>query len=82
MLHVPSRTPRLALSAAAVMLLLATALPVSLFAPATVLGDATWVVTSLADDGSEGTLRYAIDNSEDGDIVRFGDAEFVFTKVF
>jgi hypothetical protein len=71
MLHTPKRAPQRLLSAIATLTLLAAAVPIWVFAPAVVLGDATWVVTSLADDGGERTLRYAVDNSEDGDIIRF-----------
>ncbi|MCK5213022.1 MAG: hypothetical protein KAQ74_03785, partial [Dehalococcoidia bacterium] len=60
-----------AISAASIMVLLATALPLSLFTPSPALGDSTWVVTSLADNGGSNTLRHAVDNSEDGDIIRF-----------
>ncbi|MBN1856805.1 MAG: hypothetical protein JW846_07630 [Dehalococcoidia bacterium] len=65
------RTHWRAFSAATILVLLATALPLSLFTPSPALGDSTWVVTSLADDGGEDTLRYAVDNSEDGDTIRF-----------
>ena len=55
---------------AATILLLMTSTPLSLVNPAGVHADSR-VVTSLADDGSEGTLRYAIENSEPGDTITF-----------
>ena len=51
-------------------LLLATSLPLALLNPETILANQL-VVTSLADDGSPGTLRYAIENSEAGDTITF-----------
>jgi len=51
--------------------LLAGVSPTWLAAPGTAAADSTWTVVSLADDGSEGTLRYAIDNSAAGDLITF-----------
>jgi hypothetical protein len=56
---------------ATIILLLATTIASSFAAPPRVSGDSDWVVTSLADDGTEGTLRHAIDNSDEGDIITF-----------
>jgi hypothetical protein len=36
-----------------------------------VVKNTTWIVTSLADDGSLGTLRYAIANANSGDTINF-----------
>lgn len=36
----------------------------------------TWVVSSTADDGSAGTLRYAIDNSSANDVIQFSPSVF------
>jgi len=65
-----ARNLRRAGAIAATVLLLATSTPLSLVNPSGVLAD-SWVVTSLADDGSEGTLRYAIENSAEGDTITF-----------
>jgi len=51
--------------------LLAGTSPAWLIAPLPAEAQTTWVVTSLADDGGNGTLRYAIDNSEEGDTITF-----------
>ena len=61
---------RRTVAVAAALLLLVTSMPLSLLNPGAVLAD-EWVVTSLADDGSHGTLRYAIDNSDEGDTISF-----------
>lgn len=55
---------------AAILLLLVVSTPISLVNPGAVLAD-SWVVTSLADDGSPGTLRYAIHYSSEGDTISF-----------
>lgn len=65
-----ARILRQAAAIAATILLLATSTPLSLVNPTGVLADSR-VVTSLADDGSEGTLRYAIENSAAGDTITF-----------
>ncbi len=57
-------------ASAAVLLLLIVSLPISLVNPGAVLAGAR-VVTSLADDGSAGTLRYAIHYSSEGDTISF-----------
>jgi hypothetical protein len=59
---------------ATIILLLATTIVSSFAAPPRVSGDSDWIVTSLADDGSEGTLRYAIDNSAEGDVITFASS--------
>ncbi|MBN1856964.1 MAG: hypothetical protein JW846_08435 [Dehalococcoidia bacterium] len=45
--------------------------PMGLATPMRAGADSTWVVTSLADDESSGTLRYAIENSNEGDVITF-----------
>jgi len=45
--------------------------PIGLATPMRAGADSTWVVTSLADDESSGTLRYAIENSNEGDVITF-----------
>jgi len=49
-------------------------LPFSVLNAPTASGDTAWVVDSIADDGSEGTLRYAIDNCEEGDTITFASS--------
>ena len=43
---------------------------------ARLLLSSTWVVTSTADDGSSGTLRFAVDHSSAGDTIQFDPSLF------
>ena len=53
------------------LVLLVSASPAWLAFPKSAAAASDWIVTSLADDGSSGTLRNAIDNSSDGDTISF-----------
>lgn len=46
-------------------------LAIALIACSSALGATTWTVTSTADDGSVGTLRWAITQSQSGDTINF-----------